>query len=158
MLASLLLWNRGKFGRKRTPFPKSDLIKKWVLLRRNLRCELCSVSYYSFHIHSLVTREYWKLAFLFCHFAQFFEELKRISLTVTYQADHQKHDCILGDIEQKHPYRCNLFFTLSLKCLSIQFLTLELVSKYRVLRHFFAGPPTEPVYCRFGIEAGRSEA
>ena len=147
-----------KIWQKTYPIPQVRFDKKWVLLRRNLRCELCSVSYYSFHIHSLVTREYWKLAFLFCHFAQFFEELKRISLTVTYQADHQKHDCILGDIEQKHPYRCNLFFTLSLKCLSIQFLTLELVSKYRVLRHFFAGPPTEPVYCRFGIEAGRSEA
>ena len=32
---------------------------------------------------------------------------------------------------------CNLFFTLSLKCLSIPFLTLKLVFKYRVLRHLF---------------------
>ena len=42
------MWERGKFGSKRTPFPKSDLDKKCVILRRNLRCELCSVGYYSF--------------------------------------------------------------------------------------------------------------
>ena len=35
-----------------------------------------------------------------CHLAQFFEELKRISLTATFQADLKKNYCILGDMKQ----------------------------------------------------------
>ena len=76
-----------KIWQKTYPIPQVRFGKKWVILRRNLPC---SVGYYSFHIYSVVMREYWKLAFLLCHFAQFFEELKRISLTVTFQTDLKK--------------------------------------------------------------------
>ena len=47
-----------KIWQKMYPVSQIRFDKKWVIWRRNLRCEQCSVGYYSFHIHSVVTREY----------------------------------------------------------------------------------------------------
>ena len=64
------MWELGKFGSKRTAFPKSDLDKKCVILRRNLRWELCSVGYYSF-----VNR--WFLAVTLLHNPSFIKYRRR---------------------------------------------------------------------------------
>ena len=48
--------------------------------------------------------------------------------------------------EKKHPYVCDLFFTLSLKCFSIPFLTLKLVFKYCVLRHLLSPDLQQSLY------------
>ena len=105
-----------KIWQKTYPIPRVRFGKKWVILRRNLPC---SVGYYSFHIHSVVMREYWKLAFLLCHFAQFFEELNvshwllLFKLTLkkiivfwviwnSFKAFHEE--------KKKHPY-CVTFFS-----------------------------------------------
>ena len=47
-----------KIWQKMYPVSQIRFDKKWVISRRNLRCEQCSVGYYSFHIHSVVTWEY----------------------------------------------------------------------------------------------------
>ena len=58
--------------------------------------------------------------------------------------------------EKKHPYVCDLFFTLSLKCFSIPFLTLKLVFEYCVLRHLFCRRISNRAYILLVWHRGRT--